>query len=314
MLALVADIGGTNVRFALAEKDKISQEKVLQVKDYTRPQDAIKAYLKETGAKPSRACLAVACPVHTHPIQLTNSHWQFFRSSLQKEFGLEELKIINDFTALALAVPLLGKDDYVKFGSGKVREHKPIGVLGPGTGLGMSGMVHSGHRWIPLQGEGGHISFAPQTELEQEVAKILRQELPRISAERILTGEGVQRLYRALCIINNKPALNLSSHEIAEKAIAKSDDSCRLALDFFASALGDVAGDLALMLGAFGGIYIGGGIVHDHFEYFIESPLRQRFENKGRFDSYMRDIPTFLIKAKLSALKGCALAITEDLG
>lgn len=311
MVSLLADIGGTNARFALLENGNISNELILQVEDFQQPHDAIRSYLKEVGAKPKQACLAVACPVHTHPIQLTNSHWQFFRSSLQKEFRFDQLNIINDFTALALAVPQLKSDDYIKFGSGRVRETKPIGVLGPGTGLGMSGLIHSDNGWIPLEGEGGHISFAPQTELEWEVAKILHEELPRISAERILTGAGLKRLYHALCIINNRPTENLTSQQIAAMAINKSDDSCRLALDLFAAALGDVAGDLGLVLGTFGGIYIGGGIVSEHYKYFINSPLRRRFENKGRFDSYMRDISTFIIKSKLSALKGCALLIEQ---
>ena len=313
MSLLVADIGGTNARFALAENGSIGLEKVLKVKDFNQPRDAIISYLDITGGKPQQACLAVACPIHTHPIQLTNSHWQFFPKSLQKEFGFKKIKIINDFTALSLAVPLLKSDEYIQFGSGEIVKQSPIGVLGPGTGLGMSGLIYSNTGWIPIQGEGGHISYAAQTELEFEVVKILRQELPRISAERILTGNGIQRLYRALCIINNQAADNLSAQEIVELAIKQSDDTCITTLDIFASALGDVAGDLGLVIGAFGGIYIGGGIVSKHYEYFINSSLRRRFENKGRFDSYMRDIPSFIIKSDLSALRGCAASIDQEI-
>ncbi len=310
----VADIGGTNARFGIAENGVVSKEKVYKVSDFNHPRDAITKYLQEVQQQPDRACLAVACPVHTHPIQLTNSHWQFYRTKLQQELGLSQLKIINDFTALSLAVPLLKPDDYIKFGSGKVAKDSPIGVLGPGTGLGMSGLIwaRAQNAWIPLQGEGGHISFAPQTEREILVAEILRSELPRISAERVLTGKGLQRLYHALCTINGQPIENFNEQKIAELAINKKNESCMEAMDMFACALGDVAGDLGLVLGAFGGVYIGGGIVSKHHKYFINSSLRRRFENKGRFDSYMREIPTFIIKSDLSALKGCAVAMDEE--
>ncbi|MBE8182074.1 MAG: glucokinase [Candidatus Portiera sp.] len=309
--ALVADIGGTNARFALADKGKVFEEKVLAVKDFNHPRDAIQTYFEDVGIKAEQGCIAVACPVHTNPIQLTNSHWQFFPDSLSKELNFSRLKIINDFTALSLAVPLMKEQDVIKFGSGIVIDEKPIGVLGPGTGLGMSGLIHSNSGWIPLQGEGGHISYSAQTELEIEVVRILHKEFPRVSAERILTGDGIQRLYRTMCIINDKATENLQPHQIAELAISKKDDSCVSAMDIFAAALGDVAGDLGLVLGAFGGIYLGGGIVSKHHKYFIQSSLRRRFENKGRFDSYMRDIPTFIIHCELSALKGCAVAIGE---
>ncbi len=310
--ALVADIGGTNARFAIAYNGKITNEKVLPVKDFSHPRDAIQAYFAEVGTTAEQGCLAVACPVHTNPIQLTNSHWQFFPDSLQKELKLSRLKIINDFTALSLAVPLMQEHDIIQFGSGTIIDKMPIGVLGPGTGLGVSGLIHTKAGWVPLQGEGGHISYAAQTELEIEVVTILREELPRVSAERILTGSGIQRLYRAMCIINNRPAENLQPNEIADLAINNKDDSCVSALDIFASALGDVSGDLGLVMGSFGGVYIGGGIVSKHYKYFVQSSLRRRFENKGRFDSYMRDIPTFIIKSELSALKGYAVAIGED--
>lgn len=312
--ALVADIGGTNARFAIAEGNKVSNEKVLPVKDFNHPRDAIQSYLKDSGVEVRQSCLAVACPVHTNPIQLTNSHWQFFSDSLAKELNFSKLKIINDFTALSLAIPLMQDGDVIKFGSGEVIPDKPIGVLGPGTGLGMSGLIPSPtkNEWIPLQGEGGHISYSAQTELEIEVVRILHQEFPRVSAERILTGAGIQRLYRAMCIVNDKPAENLEPNQIAELAINHKNDACVSALDIFASALGDVAGDLGLVLGAFGGVYLGGGIVSKHYKYFIKSSLRRRFENKGRFDSYMRDIPTFIIQSELSALRGCAVAINND--
>lgn len=310
--ALVADIGGTNARFAIADKGNICEEKVLAVKDFNHPRDAIQTYFDSINITVKQGCLAVACPVHTNPIQLTNSHWQFFPDTLSNELNFKKLKIINDFTALSLAVPLMQDKDIIKFGGGSVIPEKPIGVLGPGTGLGMSGLIHSKAGWIPLQGEGGHISYAAQTELELEVIRILHNEFPRVSAERILTGAGIQRLYRAMCIVNDKAAENLQPNQIAELAISKQDDSCISALDIFAAALGDVAGDLGLVLGAFGGIYLGGGIVSKHYKYFTQSSLRRRFENKGRFDSYMRDIPTFIIHSELSALKGCAVAINSD--
>lgn len=310
---LVADIGGTNARFALVEKRRIHSEKVLLVKDFAQPHHAIRHYLEEAGCQPRRACIAVACPAHKELVQLTNSPWRFYKSKLQKRIKLEELIVINDFTALALAVPLLDKEDYIAFGSGKPVAKAPIGVLGPGTGLGMSGLIWHNGEWAPLQGEGGHISYAPQTDREWLIAQLLRQELPRISAERILTGIGLQRIYRAICQIDGKAAEPYGAGEIVSAALTRTSESCIETLDIFAAALGDIAGDLALMLGAFGGIYIGGGIVSRHYEHFIRSCLRQRFENKGRFDAYMREIPTYIIKTELSALKGAARALKIDL-
>lgn len=306
---LVADIGGTNARFALVEKERIHSEKALLVKDFAQPHHAIHHYLAEVSCQPCRACIAVACPAHRELVQLTNSPWRFYKSRLRKRIKLEELMVINDFTALALAVPLLKEEDYISFGSGKSVPQAPIGVLGPGTGLGMSGLIcYDGH-WIPLQGEGGHISYAPQTAREWLIVQQLRQELPRISAERILTGIGLQRIYRAICQLDDKAAEPYSAEEIVSAALAGTSESCIETLDIFAAVLGDIAGDLALMLGAFGGIYIGGGIVSKHYEYFSRSCLRQRFENKGRFDSYMREIPTYIIKTEMSALKGAARAL-----
>jgi len=306
---LVADIGGTNARFALIEKGRIHSEKILLVKDFAQPHHAIHHYLAEISCQPRRACIAVACPAHKELVQLTNSPWRFYKSKLQKRIKLEKLVVINDFTALALAVPLLKKEDCVVFGSGKPVVQAPIGVLGPGTGLGMSGLIcHEGH-WIPLQGEGGHISYAPQTAREWLIVQQLRQELPRISAERILTGIGLQRIYRAICQIDDKAAEPYSAEEIVSVALAGTSESCIETLDIFAAVLGDIAGDLALMLGAFGGIYIGGGIVSKHHGYFSRSCLRQRFENKGRFDSYMREIPTYIIRTEMNALKGAARAL-----
>ena len=309
--ALIADIGGTNARFALTDNKRIFQEQVLAVQDFARPADAIKFYLKETDSVIDEACIAVACPAHNQLVQLTNSTWQFYKKNLQKTLKLKRLLVINDFTALALAVPLLHKKDYVKFGSGTSRPRRPIGVLGPGTGLGMSGLIWHGMHWTPLAGEGGHISFAPQTDREWSIAQIIRQELPRISAERILTGKGLERLYRAICTLNASPIQPIDAQEITRRALNQESESCMEALGIFAAVLGDIAGDLALMLGAFGGIYLGGGIVSKNLEFFANSSLRQRFDSKGRFDTYMRDIPTYIIRAQLSALKGCVVALQD---
>lgn len=309
---MVADVGGTNARFAMAENAILHSEQVLAVKDFAQPHHAIRHYLQSVGCQPEAACIAVACPAHNELVQLTNSPWRFYKSRLQQRLGLKKLIVINDFSALALAVPQLDAADYVSFGSGRPKKEAPIGVLGPGTGLGMSGLIWHKGEWIPMQGEGGHISYAPQTDREWLIAQILRQELPRISNERMLTGAGLQRIYRAICQIDDRAAEPYSAGNIVAAALAGTSESCMETLDIFAAVLGDLAGDIALMLGAFGGVYIGGGIVSKHYEYFIKSRLRQRFENKGRFDAYMREIPTYIIKMDLSALKGAMKALEMD--
>ncbi|MFO1424018.1 MAG: glucokinase [Candidatus Competibacteraceae bacterium] len=308
---LIADIGGTNARFALATPDgRIQSERVLSGADYPDLIQAAAAYLRGiAGPHPRRAAVAVATPVTGDWIQFTNSHWSFSRRAAEQALGLERLLILNDFTALALALPLLGSNERRQVGGGTTVENAPIGLIGPGTGLGVSGLVWSGSHWIPLQTEGGHVTFSPANEREWVIGQILQRQFGHVSPERFLSGPGLVNLYTALAELEGWPAEGLAPAEITERALAENCRHCAEVVEMFLGMLGTAAGNLALTLGARGGVYIGGGIVPRLGDFFDRSAFRARFEAKGRFNSYLAAIPTWVITADHPALRGAAAAL-----
>ena len=220
------------------------------------------------------------------------------------------MQIINDFTALALALPLLDPDERRAVGGGTAIEAAPIGLLGPGTGLGVSGLVWSGHSWIPLQSEGGHVTFSPVDDREWAVAQVIHRRFGHASPERLLSGPGLVNLYTALAEVEGWSAAALDPAAITDRALAGTCPHCRDVLDIFCGALGTAAGNLAITLGAQGGVYIGGGIVPRLGEFFDHSPFRTRFETKGRFSDYLAAVPTWVITAANPALRGIAAVLT----
>ncbi|MDS4025672.1 MAG: glucokinase [Candidatus Contendobacter sp.] len=309
--ALVADIGGTNARFALADADqRTSAERVLSCADYPDLIQAAAAYLRDVPEpRPRRAAVAVATPVTGDWIDLTNNHWSFSREAAQQALGLEQLLILNDFTALARALPLLGPDERRAVGGGTAVAEAPIGLIGPGTGLGASGLVWSGGHWIPLQTEGGHVTFSACDEREWAVSRIIQQRFGHVSPERLLSGPGLVNLYHALAQVEGWPAENPRAAEITERALSGSCWHCLEVVEMFCGMLGTVAGNLAITLGARGGVYIGGGIVPRLGDFFVRSVFRTRFELKGRFSGYLAAIPTWVITAAHPALRGAAAAL-----
>ena len=308
---LVADIGGTNARFALATPDgRIEAERILSGADYPDLVQAATAYLREIpGPRPRRAAVAVATPVTGDWIQFTNSPWSFSTEAARQKLGLEQLLILNDFTALALALPLLGPDERRPVGGGTAAAEAPIGLIGPGTGLGVSGLVWSGQRWIPLDTEGGHVTFSAHDEREWAIARILRRRFDHVSPERLLSGPGLVNLYAALAELEGWPAEELAPADVTERALTASCRHCFEVLELFCGALGTAAGNLAITLGARGGVYIGGGIVPRLGDFFDRSAFRARFEAKGRFSDYLAAIPTWMITANNPALRGAAAAL-----
>ncbi len=314
----VGDFGGTNARFALVENGKLTQESMYTCvnKDYPTITDAIRAFLKERGnPKVSHACLALAGAITGDRFKFTNCAWEFSKQELTVDLELKQLVLTNDFTALAMGVPMLSPSQYYQLGGGKPQVHKPIGVLGPGTGLGVSGLIWSGRHWVALQGEGGHDSFAPANDLEIEILRMGWKEYGgRLSSERILTGDGLEFLYRALCQIQGKKCEKLRASDITKQAIENHKSICYEVVNIFCGVLGSSAGDLTLTLGAFGGVYIGGGIIAKlGKELVTTSPLRTRFEAKGRFASYMSGIPTYIITESAHvALTGAVAILTNQ--
>jgi glucokinase len=304
-LALIADLGGTNARFALADAGGTRDTQILHGADYPTLADAAHAYLDmvKPATSPRQAAIDVASPVTGDQVTLTNAAWSFSISALKKDLGLERLEVINDFTAVALAVPYLEEDDRSPIGGGTPVANEPIGVLGPGTGLGVSGLVPSGGRWTALAGEGGHVTMAAATEREAAVLDRLRHRHQHVSAERVLSGMGLVNLYETLAQLDGIDPVQRDAAAVTEGA-KTGDPHCAEAVSMFASMLGTVAGNLALTLGSRGGIYIAGGIVPKLGPLFDGVLFRQRFEAKGRMRSFVVGIPTYLVTHPLPAFLG----------
>jgi glucokinase len=290
---LLADIGGTNARFAWQDGPggPLMDSRTLACAEHPTLEAAIQAYLDSVGrGLPRRCAMGVATPVTGDMVRMTNHHWAFSRQAVQARFGFEELAVINDFTALALSIPLLQADEFRVLAPGPTQAEagRAIGLLGAGTGLGMGGLLPcqtgQGLRWVAIEGEGGHQSLAPGNELEIEVLRFLQARHGRVSLERVLCGPGLVALLEAMEQVQARHA-DLPEHSAAAiVAAAQSGSSplCADVLDTFCGLLGDTAGDLALLLGARGGIYIGGGIVPRMLDWLARSPFRARFEDKGR--------------------------------
>jgi glucokinase len=314
---LVGDIGGTNARFAMqtAQGMPISEPLALPSSDFPGPAEAIRQYLKLTGLPhPRWAGLAIATPISGDMLAMTNNGWKFSISETREKLALAHLRMLNDFTALALALPKLGPDDLVQVGTGKPEAGKPIGLLGPGTGLGVSGLIPSAQGYSAIEGEGGHATLPAFNAREAELIELARKKFAHVSGERLLSGSGLMMLYQVIAESGGIPDENLQPDQISQRGIAGSCPVCREALDTFCAMLGTVAADVALTLGARGGVYIGGGIVPKLGDYFAASPFRARFEEKGRFSSYLAKIPTWVIHAPWPGLIGAASSLDDDAG
>ena len=299
---LLADIGGTNARFALLHDGRLTEIQTLATADFPNLPDAAAAYLG--GLPISAAAIAVAGPVTGARIGLTNCGWSFTRDDLAAALGISQIDLINDFTAQALALPHYEKTDLTKIGPGKPVADAPKAVIGPGTGLGVSGLVPAGADWIPLATEGGHVTLAAVTREEEAVIARLRDRFGHVSAERVLSGPGLTHLLRAVTEISGIAAAPETPDEITEAARTESDAQAVRAVSLFCDFLGTVAGNLALTLGATGGVYIGGGIVPALGERFAQSGFRARFEAKGRFQPWLHAVPTWAITAEHPAFAG----------
>lgn len=237
---------------------------------------------------------------------MTNKAWSFSIEELKRSLGLASLTVVNDFAATARAIPDLPEKDRFAIGAVSGEARGAIGVIGPGTGLGVSALVPNGSDWVLVAGEGGHTTLAASTEEEFAIVQLLRRRWNHVSAERVLSGAGLVNLYEALCAIDGIEPLMLSPADVTKRAMDKSDEICVRAFARFCEFLGSVAGDLALTVGALGGVYIAGGILLRFKEAFAASAFRQRFESKGRFASMLARIPTYLILEESPALLGLA--------
>lgn len=318
---LLADIGGTNARFAWQAGSGATPEalETLACADYATLELAMQAYLERVQRpRPLLAALAIANPVHGDRVRMTNHHWSFSIAELRQRMGLQRLEVLNDFAALALALPDLlpsekrllagcnpAQDADVQDGLG--RANSPLALIGAGTGLGVSGLLPLPNGgWLPIAGEGGHVTLAASNALEQQVLEALQQRHGHVSAERAISGAGLVDLYQALCRAEASQPHDWGAAEISAAAL-QGHTQARAALELFCAFLGTVAGNLALTLGARGGLYIGGGIVPKLGAFFDQSAFRERFVAKGRFRAYLESIPVWVIVAEQSpALRGAA--------
>lgn len=319
MTGLIADVGGTNARFALVDAEgRIGPATVLANDDYPSLEAAIQAFLAmlPAGSKPDRAAIAVACPVGGDRIGLTNRDWSFSIAGLKESLGFSRLDVVNDFAAVALSLPYLTEADLHPVGGGTAIAGAPMIAIGPGTGLGVSVLVPTpGGGWIPLATEGGHATLPAGTDREAAVLAILRREFGHVSAERVLSGPGLANLRRALGRLEGR-ACDEEFDPIGVTARAL-DGSCKLcwdAVDIFCALLGEVAGNAALTVGARGGVFIAGGIVPKLGEAFVRSPFRTRFEAKGRMAPYVQAIPTAVVVNDQPAFLGLAGLVVDRSG
>lgn len=312
---LLADIGGTNARFALEPAPgTIQAVQTLACADHARFEDAVRFYLAGANTRVRHAVIAIANPVDGDAIRMTNHHWAFSIEAARRALGLETLLVVNDFTALAMSLPTLGAGDLAPVGGGAALAGGAIGLVGAGTGLGVSGLVPSGERWIPLNSEGGHVAFSPLDEREVLVLRHAWQRYDHVSAERFVSGPGLVLIREALAMSRGMTQdRELSPSDIVTHGLSGGDALSLEAIDCFCGMLGTVAANLAVTLGARGGIYIGGGVVPRLGAYFVASPFRPRFERKGRFSEFTARIPTWLITAPYPALQGASAILADHL-
>ena len=312
---LLADIGNTYARFALEkERGKFERHSTAKCSDYKDFGSALRAYFETVSDSGVRhAAVAISNPVDGDLVRMTNYHWQFSIEQTRVDCGLDTLLVVNDFTALAAGLPHLRGDQRRQVGGGAARARSVVGLLGAGTGLGVSGLIPADDGWISLGSEGGHVSFSPADERETAILEFAWTQYDHVSAERLLSGSGLELIYRALCKVAGKKPQALAATDITARGLSGKCAECAQALEMFCSILGSVAANLAVTLGAFGGIFIGGAIVPRLGAYFDTSPFRRRFEAKGRFSAYVANIPTFVITAESATFVGAAAILDAQL-
>ncbi|MDP4528719.1 glucokinase [Alkalimonas delamerensis] len=315
--AIVADIGGTNARFSRVNLQDLSLDKVqvFACADFASLADALQHYREQQQLQLLRdVAIAIACPVQGDEVRMTNFHWQFSIQAMKQQLQLSTLLVMNDFTAVAMCLPVVQQGQSVQIGQGQPQQGKPMAVLGAGTGLGVGHLLPlTSGLYLPLPGEGGHTDWAPVTEQEWVIHQFLAAKYGHVSPERLLSGPGLEDLYLAIADYQQREVEPLSAAAITAAAELGDDAVAVATLDQFFASLGSLAGDLALTLSTAGGVFIGGGIVPRLLPLLERSAFRNRFEQKGRFQAFNQAIPTYVITAEQPGLTGAALYLKQTM-
>ncbi|PID66237.1 MAG: glucokinase [Gammaproteobacteria bacterium] len=318
---LVADIGGTNARFAIeTEPFQLEHLLVLPCQDYGTFAAAMADYLAQTAMViPRHVGIAIANPVTADNIRMTNHHWHFSIRAMQKQLGVDTFLLVNDFRAQALAITRMSAANLALL-NGPAEYHpvpkdRTVAVIGPGTGLGVSGLVPDGRgRMIALSGEGGHVSYSPYDQLERQLLSFAKQIYGgHVSAERLLQGDGLLLIYRFMAGRNKTPPRKNTPAEVTHGALVEYDPLCIKVLSRYCAILGGFCADVVLTIGGVGGVYLGGGIIPRFIDFLKQSDFRRRFEDKGRLADYLRNVPVYVITHPNPGLLGAAVALDNKL-
>lgn len=307
---LIADIGGTNARFALVDESSAFHSiRHYPCAHYKNFIDAIRVYLKEIGTSVDKAVVSIAATLTGDEVAMTNHHWKFSIKGLQKDMGWSTFEVINDFHAVALSIPHLTKDDVVQCGGGEPQKERPISVIGPGSGLGAAWLAFDGEKYNPQATEGGHVTLPIHNQRDFDVVQKILELNPHyshVSGERAVCGKGLINIYKAVGALENKETPLDDASDISKAAIEKSCSVAVEAVDLFCHFFGSLAGNQALTIGAESGVYIAGGIIPKLGDVFYASRFRESFEAKGRFKSYLEPIPVYVITNQNLAFLGLA--------
>ncbi len=310
MQRLIGDIGGTNTRLALVEEGtEWTRMQSFRNEEHESLEAIIAQYLESRGARPGTAALAVAGPVRGDRVRLTNRGWTVDAENLKQRFSLDYCRVVNDFSAVAMGIPALDADVLEQLGGDTRKSEAPLAIVGPGTGLGVGGIVPGRDGGRILVTEGGHATLPANDDQQAAILASLRRRFGHVSRERAISGQGIENIYQALVELQGQDVTPLSAAEIGEAASERNDTLANETLDLFFCFLGAVAGDLALSYGAFGGVYLAGGIVPRYLPRFRDSGFRQSFEAKGRMSDYLKPIPVFVILHEEVELLGLAASL-----
>jgi len=316
MLSVVVDLGGTNIRLAVCELEtgKLTQLKEFPCTQFTSIEEALTHYFSLLQGKVAHLCIGIASAVEGDHVAMLNLHWAFSIQALKKKLQLESFYVINDYTAISLAVPFLSQQEKIQIGGGQMKAGGVTAVFGPGTGLGVGHIIKLAGKWISLDGEGGHVSFTVSTREQAEILFLLQEQFGHVSAERILSGQGLVNIYQSLCALAKQAVKFDQPKDVSQAALDGRCPIARRSLEIFCQVMGTFAGNLAVNLNCTGGVYIAGGIVPRFIDFFQASEFRSFFEDKGRLTKMLGAIPTFLITNDNPGLLGASVYLRQELG